>query len=82
VTCAACHRTAFEMLAVDAVEGIEICDACVEKLARIRPGDPISCDACSGSFYGDARCAWICRESGGAAFCDICSSVVSKGTSA
>lgn len=77
--CTACRRLASEM---HSIEGIPLCVGCAEKLEQIRPGDPILCDVCGGSFYGDARCAWIVHESGGTAFCDHCSSAVSKGGSA
>jgi hypothetical protein len=77
--CAACHRTNAKMREV---EGIELCVGCAETLVLIRPDDPVSCEACGGSVHTDAQIAWICRKSGGGAFCDHCSFAMSKRTSA
>jgi hypothetical protein len=76
--CAACHGYASEC----AVDDIPLCSDCAKALAQIRPDDPVACEACGGSVHTDAQIAWICRKSGGGAYCDHCSFAMNKRTSA
>jgi len=73
--CPACRQSVSETRSID---DIELCIGCAEKLSQIRSDASIACDGCGQPFYGDARIAWICRESGGSSFCDRCSFAFSR----
>jgi hypothetical protein len=75
--CAACCADASER----AVDDTPLCSDCAKALAQIRPDDPVTCAACGGSVNADAQIAWICRKSGGGAYCDRCSFAMNKRTS-
>lgn len=76
--CSACHGHA----SVRAVDDVPLCLDCANALAQIRPDDPVACEACGNLVHTDAQIAWICRKSGGGAYCDRCSFAMNKRTSA
>lgn len=74
--CAGCHRRSFTLSVVD---DSLLCDACVEKSARIdrqlqstAADDPVACDGCKVQVDFDARLAVVARECGGKILCDGC----------